>query len=188
MIWLPTYFCTLFLYTSGHYVPQLAELVYESNNYRKDVINLKGFIVSLPFKLNHTSCLTKRLKTQHHFEAENINLQVGNPETDDYYDSKGIVEYAWSHAVISDQLYRQVNQVCNFKLPNWPPECSNAVSSVFGQLQEIDIYNIYAPTCPLKKTISPTYPKACLLSGNNPSTSAFSFISVLLIPFSLGSY
>lgn len=146
---------------------QLGELVYESNKYRKDVINLKGFIVSLPFKLNHTSCLTKRLNTQHHFEAENINLQVGNPETDDYYDSKGIVEYAWSHAVISDQLYRHVNQICNFKLPIWPPECSHAMSSVFGQLQQIDIYNIYAPTCPLKKTISPTYRKACLRSGNN---------------------
>ncbi|XP_010914643.1 serine carboxypeptidase-like 26 [Elaeis guineensis] len=110
---------------AGHYVPQLAELVYERNKDRKSYpyINFKGFI-------------------------------VGNPETDNYYDAKGLVEYAWSHAVVSDQVYRLVNRVCDFKLSNWTNECNNAMNIVFDQYKDIDIYNIYAPKCTLAQTSS----------------------------------
>ncbi|XP_059435297.1 serine carboxypeptidase-like 33 [Corylus avellana] len=103
---------------AGHYVPQLAELVYDRNKDKTKypTINLKGFI-------------------------------VGNPETDDYYDSKGLLEYAWSHAVISDQLYEKAKKVCDFKMFVWSNECSSAMNQVFDQYQEIDIYNIYAPKC-----------------------------------------
>ncbi|PKU83027.1 Serine carboxypeptidase-like 33 [Dendrobium catenatum] len=87
---------------AGHYVPQLAEVIYEHNKDPKSFphINLKGFMV------------------------------VGNPETDNYYDSKGLLEYAWSHSVISDQAYATVNKACNW-----------------SDINEIDIYNIYAPMC-----------------------------------------
>ncbi|KAL4202379.1 hypothetical protein AMTRI_Chr02g220730 [Amborella trichopoda] len=109
---------------AGHYVPQLADLIYDGNkNKRNHFINLKGFI-------------------------------VGNPETEDFYDSKGLVEYAWSHSVISDQLYQQVNHACNFKLSNWTRECANAMNLLFEQYKEIDIYNIYAPKCTLSRTSS----------------------------------
>ncbi|XP_038988471.1 serine carboxypeptidase-like 26 isoform X1 [Phoenix dactylifera] len=113
---------------AGHYVPQLAELVYDRNKDRKNYpyINLKGFI-------------------------------VGNPETDDYYDSKGLVEYAWSHTVVSDRAYRLVNKVCDFRLFNWTHECSNAMNMVFDQYKDIDIYNIYAPKCNLAQASSSTY-------------------------------
>lgn len=74
-------------------------------------------------------------------------LQVGNPETDDYYDSKGFLEYAWSHAVISDQLYDKAKKVCDFKRFYWSIDCNNAMNQVFDKYQEIDIYNIYAPKC-----------------------------------------
>ncbi|GMP57177.1 hypothetical protein CsSME_00021368 [Camellia sinensis var. sinensis] len=103
---------------AGHYVPQLAELVYDRN---KDTskyphINLKGFI-------------------------------VGNPETNDYYDSKGLLEYAWSHSVISDQEFENAKKVCNFKVSDWSGECNAAMRVVFEKYHEIDIYNIYAPIC-----------------------------------------
>ncbi|KAE8077081.1 hypothetical protein FH972_015682 [Carpinus fangiana] len=103
---------------AGHYVPQLAELVYDRNKDKTKypTINLKGFI-------------------------------VGNPETDEYYDSKGLLEYAWSHAIISDQLYEKAKKVCDFKMFIWSNECTSAMNQVFGQYQEIDIYNIYAPKC-----------------------------------------
>nr|XP_048322293.1 serine carboxypeptidase-like 33 [Ziziphus jujuba var. spinosa] len=106
---------------AGHYVPQLAELVYDRNKdtTKYPLINLKGFI-------------------------------VGNPETDDYYDYKGLLEYAWSHAVISDQLYEKAKQVCDFKLSIWSEECNKAMSQVFEEYREIDIYNIYAPRCLIK--------------------------------------
>ncbi|XP_010024821.2 serine carboxypeptidase-like 33 [Eucalyptus grandis] len=109
---------------AGHYVPQLAELIYDRN---KDTakytpINLKGFI-------------------------------VGNPETNDYYDYKAVLEYAWSHAVISDQLYHKCKRACNFTVSDWSDECNEGMNTVFTTYQqEIDIYNIYAPTCLLNSS------------------------------------
>lgn len=76
-----------------------------------------------------------------------IALQVGNPITDDYHDNKGLLEYAWSHAVISDQTYDKAKSVCDFKLENWSQQCNEAMSTVFQAYNEIDIYNIYAPSC-----------------------------------------
>ncbi|KAK9287852.1 hypothetical protein L1049_016294 [Liquidambar formosana] len=110
---------------AGHYVPQLAELVYDRNKdtTKYPLINLKGFI-------------------------------VGNPETDDYYDSKGLLEYAWSHSVISDQIYERAKQVCDFKAINWSSECNDAMNAVFEKYTEIDIYNIYAPKCLLNSKSS----------------------------------
>ena len=81
-------------------------------------------------------------------------LQVGNPETNDYYDYKGLLEYAWSHAVISDQLYYKSKQVCDFKVADWSSECITNMNKVFADYGEIDIYNIYAPSCLLNTTSS----------------------------------
>ncbi|GMY27975.1 serine carboxypeptidase-like 33 [Fagus crenata] len=110
---------------AGHYVPQLAELVYDRN---KDTtkyppINLKGFI-------------------------------VGNPETEDYYDGKGLLEYAWGHTVISDELYNKAKQTCDFKIPGWSIKCNIVMNQVFDKYDEIDIYNIYAPKCLINTTSS----------------------------------
>ncbi|KAL7104758.1 hypothetical protein ACP275_07G002600 [Erythranthe tilingii] len=113
---------------AGHYVPQLAELIYDRNNNRNKYpyINLKGFI-------------------------------VGNPETNDYFDYKGLLEYAWSHSVISDQDYDNAVKSCDFKTENWSTACVNAMTIVFNRYKEIDIYNIYAPSCRLNTTSSFTY-------------------------------
>ncbi|KAL6897943.1 hypothetical protein ACP4OV_006902 [Aristida adscensionis] len=108
---------------AGHYVPQLAELVYEGNKEKmgKMYINLKGFI-------------------------------VGNPVTNYYYDSKGLAEYAWSHSVISDEVYERIKKYCDFKKSNWSADCNAAMITIFNQYQEIDIFNIYAPKCLLNQT------------------------------------
>ncbi|XP_061357031.1 serine carboxypeptidase-like 26 [Gastrolobium bilobum] len=110
---------------AGHYIPQLAELVFDRNKDRSKYpfINFKGFI-------------------------------AGNPETEDYYDYKGLLEYAWSHAVISDQQYDKAKQVCDFKQFNWSNECNQVMNEVFQDYSEIDIYNIYAPACHLNSTSS----------------------------------
>lgn len=83
-----------------------------------------------------------------------LYFQVGNPETEDYYDYKGLLEYAWSHAVISDQQYDKAKQVCDFKQFQWSNECNQAMNEVFQDYSEIDIYNIYAPACRLNSTSS----------------------------------
>nr|GME02036.1 serine carboxypeptidase-like 33 [Ipomoea batatas] len=113
---------------AGHYVPQLAEVVFDRNRDRGIYprINLKGFIV------------------------------CGNPETNDYYDYKGLLEYAWSHAVISDQQYEKAKEVCNFTQENWSDKCNEAMSIVFSKYEEIDIYNIYGPRCLLNGSSSAT--------------------------------
>lgn len=77
---------------------------------------------------------------------------MGNPETDDFYDSRGLLEYAWSHAVISNQVYDQASIACDFKHLDWPVDCQKAMNLVFKEYKKIDIYNIYAPTCLKNKT------------------------------------
>ncbi|KAI9074307.1 hypothetical protein K1719_043730 [Acacia pycnantha] len=101
---------------AGHYIPQLAELIFDRNKdgSKYSFINLKGFI-------------------------------VGNPATEDYYDYTGILDYAWSHAVISDQQYEKAKLVCDFKQFNWSKECQEAMDVVSSEASGIDIYNIYAP-------------------------------------------
>ncbi|TKW14267.1 hypothetical protein SEVIR_5G157200v4 [Setaria viridis] len=103
---------------AGHYVPQLAEVVYDHNKHLEanKQINLKGFI-------------------------------VGNAETNDYYDYKGIVEFAWSHSIISDQFYKRVKNVCDFRLSPTTNECSHVMDLLFKMYHEIDMYNVYAPKC-----------------------------------------
>ncbi|KAF3334533.1 serine carboxypeptidase-like 33 [Carex littledalei] len=123
---------------AGHYVPQLAELVYDRNNVKSSsytYINLKGFM-------------------------------VGNAITDNYYDSKGLVEYAWSHSVVSDQVYRQANQVCNFRLSNWSNACDDVVNTIYNEYKDIDIYNIYAPKCNL--------PQASFVANNRDGVEKLS--------------
>ncbi|KFK39055.1 hypothetical protein AALP_AA3G195000 [Arabis alpina] len=103
---------------AGHYAPQLAEVIYDRN----------------------------KVKPKDSF----INLKgfiVGNPLTDDEYDNKGILEYAWSHAVISDNLYNTAKRNCDFNSSNWSEPCNVAMTTVFQKYKEIDIYNIYAPKC-----------------------------------------
>ncbi|KAF5950786.1 hypothetical protein HYC85_012779 [Camellia sinensis] len=96
-----------------------------------------------------------------------IRIQVGNPETNDYYDSKGLLEYAWSHSVISDQEFENAKKVCNFKVSDWSGECNAAMRVVFEKYHEIDIYNIYAPIC-LRNTSGSG-------SGSGSGSDIFSF-------------
>lgn len=211
---------------TGHYVPQLADVVYERNKHveTNQHINLKGFIVStlwnwsnfllasdfcwknvileislrpymwvlfprtclwmivylwalldlcllscsslkrwqaillsyntfissfIPFNLSILCiqyALPKQTVNDPITNANNI-LQVGNAETDDYYDYKGLVEFAWSHSVISDQLYKHVNNVCDFRLSPRSNECNHVMGYIYDQYDMIDIFNVYAPKC-----------------------------------------
>ncbi|XP_010475997.1 PREDICTED: serine carboxypeptidase-like 31 [Camelina sativa] len=106
---------------AGKYVPELAEVVYDNNN-----------------KKNGSSL---------HINLKGILL--GNPETSDAEDWRGWVDYAWSHAVISDETHRIITRTCNFSSDNtWSnDECNEAVAEVLKQYHEIDIYSIYTSVC-----------------------------------------
>ncbi|MCO5606825.1 hypothetical protein L7F22_061016 [Adiantum nelumboides] len=75
---------------AGHYVPQLAKLVYENNvkGVENPDMNLKG-------------------------------LLVGNGFLDNYYDYVGRIEYWWDHALISDTLYHDILAACDFHKANF---------------------------------------------------------------------
>ncbi|MCO5606827.1 hypothetical protein L7F22_061018 [Adiantum nelumboides] len=104
---------------AGHYVPQLAKLVYE--NHVKGVenpdMNLKG-------------------------------LLVGNGVLDNYYDNVGLIEYWWDHALISDTSYHDILAACDFHKANLSATCTHLINNVFEhELGDIDPYSIYTPVC-----------------------------------------
>lgn len=74
---------------------------------------------------------------------------MGNPETSDAEDWRGLVDYAWSHAVISDETHRIISDNCDFSgNDTWSNnDCSQAVDEVLKQYKEIDIYSLYTSTC-----------------------------------------
>ena len=76
-------------------------------------------------------------------------MQLGNPETSDAEDWMGLVDYAWSHAVISDETHKIIKTSCDFNSTDpWRNEdCSEAVDEVLRQYNEIDIYSLYTSVC-----------------------------------------
>ncbi|XP_021847427.1 serine carboxypeptidase-like 31 isoform X2 [Spinacia oleracea] len=76
-------------------------------------------------------------------------ILMGNPETSDPDDWRGLVDYAWSHAVVSDETHKIIRDSCDFNSDNtWNnPDCSQAVDEVLKQYKEIDIYSLYTAVC-----------------------------------------
>lgn len=111
----------------GKYVPELAEVIYDFN-----------------------------LKTSD--QSRHINLKgfmVGNPETHDGYDWQGNMDYAWSHAIISDETHHIIASNCDFFSDNtWSShKCKAAVDETLKQLKEIDMYSLYTPKCLVNVTV-----------------------------------
>ncbi|CAI0416318.1 unnamed protein product [Linum tenue] len=128
---------------AGHYVPQLAELIYERNKAapRSAYINLKGFM-------------------------------IGNAVINDETDAMGMVDFAWNHGIISDQLHRNVKQCFadeysrrksrhrrqgSNNLEAEMMNCSNHLNGFAQAYTGIDIYSIYTPLC--LTTTTTTTPK-----------------------------
>lgn len=75
---------------------------------------------------------------------------MGNAVMNDETDSKGMYEFFWSHALISDEAIEGIRRFCNFSLLGYSrsPRCQQAlelVGGIFGQ--SINLYNIYGPPC-----------------------------------------
>ncbi|EPS67442.1 hypothetical protein M569_07330, partial [Genlisea aurea] len=103
---------------AGHYVPQLADVIV-TNNERAP-------------------------------KNEFINLKgilVGNGVLDDETDNIGLIEYAWDHAVISDELRDEIKRACDFSKSDTTPECNLAVDEYYEVYDIIDMYSLYTPTC-----------------------------------------
>ncbi|QHO09276.1 serine carboxypeptidase-like 25 isoform X2 [Arachis ipaensis] len=121
-----------------------------------------------------------------------INLKgimVGNAVTDNYYDNLGTVTYWWSHAMISDQTYRQLISTCDFHRQKESDECESLYSYAMDQeFGNIDQYNIYAPPCnnsdgsaatsrrAMRLPHRPRHPAVRQLSGYDPCTEKYAEI------------
>ncbi|XP_027153704.1 serine carboxypeptidase-like 34 [Coffea eugenioides] len=103
---------------AGHYVPQLSELIHDNNK-----------------KVSKKSCINFK------------GLMVGNALLDDETDQRGLIDYAYDHAVISDQLYNEIKGKCNFSIEHLPKDCNDALGKYFDVYKIIDMYSLYAPTC-----------------------------------------
>ncbi|KAM3295104.1 hypothetical protein ACQJBY_037766 [Aegilops geniculata] len=104
---------------AGHYVPQLAAtiLAHNNNNNTGVILNLKGIF-------------------------------VGNPLLDDAKEERGHHEYLWNHGVISDEVWAEIASHCNFSDdPAYDDRCYKAITRSQYESEDLDIYNIYAPTC-----------------------------------------
>lgn len=74
-------------------------------------------------------------------------VQIGNALLDDETDQKGMIDYAWDHAVISDGLYHNITTACNFSHPNQTSDCSAELNKYFDVYKIIDMYSLYTPRC-----------------------------------------
>ncbi|CAN6206326.1 unnamed protein product [Urochloa humidicola] len=115
---------------AGHYVPQLAHAILrhaaaEQGSSSSSPINLKG-------------------------------IMIGNAVINDGTDTKGMYDYFWTHALISDEASEGISKYCNFSDGAADSDkCDAAVSEADEALQDIDIYNIYAPNCDNAGLVSP---------------------------------
>ncbi|KAJ6935411.1 serine carboxypeptidase-like 31 [Populus alba x Populus x berolinensis] len=76
-------------------------------------------------------------------------ILLGNPETSDAEDWRGMVDYAWSHAVISDETHKIIRESCNFDSNDtWSnDDCTESVDELIKQYKEIDIFSLYTSVC-----------------------------------------
>lgn len=67
---------------------------------------------------------------------------------DDDHDLNGMIDYAWSHAVISDEDYHSFKDSCDSKSNNESsPLCDSAIRNFIQMYADIDIYSLYTPVC-----------------------------------------
>ncbi|KAL6657452.1 hypothetical protein ACP70R_005232 [Stipagrostis hirtigluma subsp. patula] len=112
---------------AGHYVPQLAHAI-----------------------LRHAAAGKPA--------ASPINLKgimIGNAVINDWTDTKGMYDYLWTHAIISDEAADSIRKHCNFTAGESSRLCDAAQEEADGSLQGIDIYNIYAPKCQSDGLVTP---------------------------------
>ena len=74
-------------------------------------------------------------------------MQIGNAAIDDETEQKGLIDYAWDHAVISDRLYLDIQKECDFSQQNISEQCNKLLDEYFDVYDIIDMYSLYTPTC-----------------------------------------
>lgn len=113
-------------------------------------------------------------------------VQIGNALLDDETDQKGMIDYAWDHAVISDGVYHNITTICDFSLPilNQTNECNVELNKYFAVYKIIDMYSLYTPKC-FSNNGNTIKKLAHVLRGRAPQTFSkiVSLISTVSVKF-----
>eukprot|EP01018_Ginkgo_biloba_P005848 Gb_09232 [translate_table: standard] len=111
------------------------------------------FIIGESYAGNYIPELTQKiLSHKNGSQASSINLKgimVGNGVMNTVTDSRGSIDFLWTHALISDQSYEGILKYCNFSVETQvqSTHCMNFLENGSEELGNIDGYNIYAPVC-----------------------------------------
>ncbi|KAG6487845.1 hypothetical protein ZIOFF_056581 [Zingiber officinale] len=98
---------------------------------------------------------------------------IGNTVINKETDSKGAFDYFWTHALIADETIRAIHKFCNFSpdARRTAPKCDSALNEASLAVEELDVYNIYAPLC-FSSGVTPT-PKSPSIENFDPCTSNY---------------
>ncbi|KAK3036165.1 hypothetical protein RJ639_029902 [Escallonia herrerae] len=72
---------------------------------------------------------------------------IGNAWIDDATNQKGLLDYWWTHALLSDETHEKLITECQFVNDTSSPKCEDIIDNSFDTLGDLDVYNIYAPIC-----------------------------------------
>jgi serine carboxypeptidase-like clade 2 len=75
---------------------------------------------------------------------ESLSFQIGKTYLDDNKNTKGQIDYLWSHGVISDEVWANITTSCKFSSSDGNT-CSDAMAAYDSGY--ISGYNICAPVC-----------------------------------------
>ncbi|KAG6489765.1 hypothetical protein ZIOFF_051044 [Zingiber officinale] len=124
---------------AGHYVPQLSEKIFDENK----IVPAKNYI---NFK----------------------GFIIGNALMDDETDQTGMIDYAWDHAVISDRVYHDVKNNCNFSKENVTDACSSSLDEFFAVYNIIDMYSLYSLECVDSNSTMASNRRSYFVEGASP--------------------
>jgi serine carboxypeptidase-like clade II len=145
---------------AGHYVPQLAHAILRhaaaAAGKPSSPINLRGIMVIIRAGNSFVSCSQSNITD----DGFRVGRKIGNAVINDWTDTKGMYDFFWTHALISDATADAIGRHCNFSAAaaaaaGSNDKCDEATSEADEALEDIDIYNIYAPNCQSADLVSP---------------------------------
>ncbi|KZV29254.1 serine carboxypeptidase II-3-like [Dorcoceras hygrometricum] len=103
---------------AGHYVPQLADLILKNN------------------KITNRTVINLK------------GIAIGNAYIDSEDQRKGVYDFLWTHALISDEIHQGIIENCNMSYgANVTQVCLDYVTQAYLARGPIYQYDIYAPLC-----------------------------------------
>jgi serine carboxypeptidase-like clade II len=162
---------------AGHYVPQLAHAIlrHAASKPSSSPINLRGIMVIIIIRAGNSfvSCSQSNITD----DGFRVGRKIGNAVINDWTDTKGMYDFFWTHALISDATADAIGRHCNFSAAaaaaaGSNDKCDEATSEADEALEDIDIYNIYAPNCQSADLVSPPITPSVRTSADTTATSA----------------